>query len=95
MLPQIKEKDSVKDDSIETILPGVLRKMDDTNNTIKEVQNILMLHQRTAFIKYIKKIVGTIVDKVICNKLKKLQYTLVILMRMSHMLEKNITQSYY
>ena len=35
ILPHINEKDSVNDDTIETILPGVLHEMDQINNVIK------------------------------------------------------------
>jgi hypothetical protein len=34
MLLHIKEGNSVRDDSVETILPGVLHMMDDTNKVI-------------------------------------------------------------
>ena len=36
ILLHIKETDSVNDDTIDTIPPGVLRKMDQTNNAMKE-----------------------------------------------------------
>ena len=69
MLLHIKEKYSVKGDSIETILPGVLRKMGHTNNTIKEVQHTLMEHQKTTSIKGIGKTVEKKVDIVISKNL--------------------------
>ena len=69
MLLHIKETDSVTNDSIETILPGVLRTMDHTNNTIKEMQNTLMKHQKTTSIKCIEKIVEKTVDIFIGKKL--------------------------
>ena len=71
MLIHIKDEDSVKDDSIETILPGVLRKMDDTNEAITEVQKTLLQHKSTTNIKCIEKTVHETVDKVIGKKLKK------------------------
>ena len=38
ILLHIKEKDSVKDGTLDTVLPSILRNMDQTNNAMKEVQ---------------------------------------------------------
>ena len=70
LLHHIKEKDSVKDDTVENALPGVLRRMDQTNNAIKEVHNTVTEHHKSTSIERIEKTVQKTVDKVVSRNLK-------------------------